>query len=393
VDCVIAALLPWRMNTETITRWLRDTTVLGLPVSEVILAVAAGLAAYLIMTVGLRLALGRLSRLSQRTATRADDMLVEVLGGTNRGLIALVALLVGVGMLDLPFRWATRTGQLWFIALALQLALWANRAVGIGLRHHLDRHAVTGVTQPSAAATLMSWGLRILIWSVVLLAMLSNLGVNITAFIASLGVGGIAIALAAQSILGDLFASVSIAIDKPFEVGDFIVLGSVAGTVENVGVKTTRIRSLGGEQIVMSNTDLLKQTISNYKRLRERRIVFGFGVTYDTSPQQAALIPGIVKEAVEGSARLRFDRAHFKALGDSSLDYEVVYIVLDPAFNVYMDEQQRINLALMRAFEASGIAFAFPTRTLHLASMPIAPDAGRDAPAASKDDQAAARPR
>ena len=369
------------MNTEAIARWFRDTTVLGLPASDALLAAAAALAAYLVMTLGLRLALGRLSKLSQRTSTRADDMLVEVLGGTNRGLIALVALLVGVGMLDLPYRWAARTGQLWFIALALQLALWANRGVGIGLRHHLERHAVPGVAQPSAAATLMSWGLRILIWTVVLLAMLSNLGVNITAFIASLGVGGIAIALAAQNVLGDLFASMSIAIDKPFEVGDFVVLGSVAGTVENVGVKSTRIRSLGGEQIVMSNTDLLKQTVSNYKRLRERRILFGFGVTYGTTAQQAALIPGIVKEAVEASARLRFDRAHFKAFGTSSLDYEVVYIVLDAGYNVYMDEQQRINLALMRAFEANGIEFAFPTRTLHLASMPAAPATGQGAPA------------
>ena len=365
---------------ETISHWFHDTTILGLPTSNALLAVAAGLAAYLVMTMALRLALGRLAKLSQRTATRVDDMLVEVLSGTNRGLLVLVAVLVGVGMLDLPLRWSARTGQLWFIALALQLALWATRSVAIGLRHHLEKQGTPGLAQPSAAATLMSWGLRILVWTVVLMAMLSNLGVNITAFVASLGVGGIAIALAAQNILGDLFASMSIAIDKPFEVGDFIVLGSVAGTVENVGVKTTRIRSLGGEQIVMANTDLLKQTVGNYKRLLERRIVFGFGVSYATTAEQAASIPGIVKEAVDSSARLRFDRAHFKAFGDSSLDYEVVYIVLDPAYNVYMDEQQRINLALMQALEARGIEFAFPTRTVHLASVPAALDKGRGAP-------------
>jgi small-conductance mechanosensitive channel len=212
----------------------------------------------------------------------------------------------------------------------------------------------------------MSWGLRTLVWSVVLLAMLSNLGVNITAFVASLGVGGIAVALAAQNILGDLFASVSIALDKPFEVGDFIVFGSVAGTVENVGIKTTRIRSLGGEQIVMANTELLKQTVSNYKRLRERRIVFSFGVTYDTTSAQAKQIPDIVKRIVQQSDGLRFDRAHFKAFSDSSLDYEVVYIVLSPEFGTYMDEQQRINLALMDELATMGVGFAFPTRTVHL---------------------------
>jgi small-conductance mechanosensitive channel len=137
-----------------------------------------------------------------------------------------------------------------------------------------------------------------------------------------------------------------------------------------VGVKTTRIRSLGGEQIVMSNTELLKQTISNYKRLMQRRIVFGFGVARGTTAAQAEAIPGIVKGLVGASTRLRFDRAHFKGFGESSLDYEVVYIVLDPDYNVYMDEQQRINVALLRALDEQGIGFAFPTRVVHVASVP-----------------------
>ena len=295
-------------------------------------------------------------------------MLVDVLRGTNRWLLVLVSLLVGLSLLDLPDRWAGRVSQLWFIALALQVGLWVNRIIDVGLRRYAVRQAgaVASGSGPSvsAAATLMSWGFRTLLWAVVVLAMMSNLGVNITAFVASLGVGGIAVALAAQSLLGDLFASVAIAVDKPFEVGDFITLGGVAGTVENVGVKTTRIRSLGGEQVVMSNTELLKQTVSNYKRLRTRRIVFGFGVVYGVTPEQAEAVPGIVKEIVQASDRLRFDRAHLKGFGDSSLDYEVVYTVLDPEYNLYMDEQQRINLALIRAFAERGIGFAFPTRTV-----------------------------
>ena len=143
--------------------------------------------------------------------------------------------------------------------------------------------------------------------------------------------------------------------------------------MEVVGIKTTRIRSLGGEQVVFSNTELLKQTISNYKRLMERRIVFTFGVTYETTAEQAAAIPGIVKQVVTQSGRLRFDRAHFKSFGESSLDYEVVYIVLDPDYNLYMDEQQRINLELMRAFEKLGIGFAFPTRTVYVTTQPAKP--------------------
>jgi len=343
---------------------LTDAEVFGVSVINLVLALAVSLVVYLVLTVALKLVLSRLQRISDRTTHRADDVIVEILGGTNGWLIALVALLVGVGMLDLPDRWASRVSQLWFVALALQVALWANRAVTMVLRRHAERQAGAGVQTTSAAATLISWGVRTLLWTIVLLAMLSNLGVNITAFIASLGVGGIAVALAVQNVLGDLFASVAIAVDKPFEVGDFIVFGAVAGTVELVGVKTTRIRSLGGEQIVMSNTELLKQTVSNYKRLRERRIVFGFRVTYATTPEQAEQVTAVVRRIVEQSDKLRFDRAHLKGFGENALEYEVVYIVLAPDFNVYMDEQQRINLALMRELAGLGVTFAVPTRSL-----------------------------
>lgn len=347
---------------------LAQSTWFGFSLGNIGLALLVALASYLCMTLLLRVALQRLQALAQRTTSRADDMLLEVLGGTRSWLIALAALLIGAGMLDVAPRWEARAGQLWFAVLALQLGLWSNQAVTIGLRRHAASQQPGVASRASAAATLLSWGLRVLLWTVVLLAVLSNVGVNITAFIASLGVGGIAVALAAQNILGDLFASVAIALDKPFEVGDFIVLGTVAGTVEMVGVKTTRIRSLGGEQIVMSNTELLKQTVSNYKRLRERRIVFGFGVTYDTTPAQAEAIPAVVRKVVEASEKLRFDRAHFKALGESSLDFEVVYYVLEPDFQTYMDQQQRINLALMRELRALGVEFAFPTRTVVMAA-------------------------
>jgi small-conductance mechanosensitive channel len=360
------------MNNNPLVDWLNHHLIFGLPPEDVALAVVAALAAFLVMSTALRIVLSRLSKLAARTTTHADDMLVEVLSGTKRWVIALVSVLIGLGTLDLSDRWGTRVGQFWFVVLTLQLALWANRAVAIGLRGYRRRHAVIQDGPASAAETLMSWGVRCVLWSMALLAMLSNVGINVTAFIASLGVGGIAIALALQNVLGDLFGSVAIALDKPFEVGDFIVFGSIAGSVEAVGIKTTRIRSLGGEQIVMANTELLKQTISNYKRLRERRIVFGFGVTYDTTADQMAGIPAVVKRVVTASSGVRFDRAHFKAFGDSSLDFEVVYIVLNPDYNIYMDEQQRINIALMRELEARGIGFAFPTRTVHLVQPPRA---------------------
>ncbi|MGY4829075.1 mechanosensitive ion channel family protein [Sphaerotilaceae bacterium SBD11-9] len=346
--------------------WLNASTVFGISLTNLLSAALAAIAAYVAITQSLRLILKHLSKFSEQTSTRLDNMLVETLSSTNTTLMLLVSVLIGVSVLDLPDRWAARVSQLWFVALALQIALWANAAVTIGLRHHALRSASAGSQTVSAAATLISWGARSVLWSILLLAMLSNLGVNVTAFIASLGVGGIAVALAAQNILGDLFASVAIAVDKPFEVGDFIVLGSIAGTVEVVGVKTTRIRSLGGEQIVMSNTELLKQTISNYKRLQERRIVFSFGVTYQTTTEQLGRIPELVKGIVEESDGLRFDRAHFKAFAESSLDFEVVYFVCVPDYNQYMNEQQRINLRLKEELEALQVDFAYPTRTVVL---------------------------
>lgn len=336
----------------------------------------------------LRMVLGgvtrRLRRLAERSANTIDDDIVTVLASTNRGLLAVMSLLIGIGLLDLTGAWQQRLNQLWFLALVLQAGLWGGKAISLFLVRYLSRQENSNAAQVSATATLMSWGLRTVLWVIVVLAILSNLGVNITAFVASLGVGGIAVALAVQNILGDLFASLSIAIDKPFEVGDFVVVNGTSGTIEMVGLKSTRIRSLGGEQVVMSNTDLLKQTISNYKRLRERRVVYPFGVTYDTTPEQAQQIPKVVEDIIRASDKLRFDRAHLLGFGESSLDYEVVFYVLDPDYNVYMNERQKLNLELMKALAGLGVEFAFPTRTLHLASVPAAarlPDAAPTPPA------------
>lgn len=367
---------------------LTDATLLGLPVPDLALAVAAALAAYLAMRLVLRYVIGRTRQLAQRTSNHVDDMVVEVLGSTNRVFLLLAAVLVGVGMLDLTERWNQRVGQLWFIALALQTGLWFTKAISLGLRRYEARHSSSGMTQVSASAVLLSWSLRTLLWAVVLLAVLSNLGVNITAFVASLGVGGIAIALAVQNILGDLFASLSIAVDKPFEVGDAIGIGDLSGTVQHIGLKTTRLRSLTGEQIVISNTDLLKQIVKNYRRMEERRIAFKFGMSYRSDPEKLEAIPGIVKRLIESRPKLRLDRVHFQAFGESSLDFEVVYFVITPDYGLYMDEQQRLNLQMMREFDALGVEFAIPTRSVYVMS-----DGGNSAEAAERTDRVEEAPR
>lgn len=353
--------------------WLHREALWGMSAAGMLLAAAAAMGTYLLLTLTLRWAQRRARRHDEEGAAGrggAGGLLAQLLAGTSQLLIVLAAVLIGLGLLDLPDRWHDRVGQLWFLAVAVQIGLWGSRAVSMVVQRYRQHHGVAGPGQASASATLMSWGLRTLLWVTVLLAILSNLGVNITAFIASLGVGGVAVALAVQNILGDLFASMAIAVDKPFEVGDFIVVGGVAGTVQKVGVKTTRIKALSGEQVVMGNTDLLKQTINNYRLMRERRIVFTFGIAQSTPADKAEQVARTVAEIIRAVPQVRFDRAHFKGFGASSLDYEVVYIVEDPGFNVYMDIQQRINLQLLERLRALDVQLAVPVSRLQFNSPP-----------------------
>jgi len=193
---------------------------------------------------------------------------------------------------------------------------------------------------------------------------LDNVGVNVTALITGLGVGGIAVALALQNVLGDLLASLSIVLDKPFVIGDAITVDTLTGTVESIGLKTTRLRSVSGEQLVISNGDLLKSRIHNWKRMAERRVVLAFGVSCGTPPGTVERIPGLVRALVEGQDLTRFDRAHFKGFGASSLDFEAVYWILSADYGLFMDRQQAIGLGLLRAFEREGIELASAAPTV-----------------------------
>ena len=192
-------------------------------------------------------------------------------------------------------------------------------------------------------------------------------GVEVGTLITSLGVGGIAVALAVQNILGDLFASISIVLDQPFIVGDFITVGEYMGTVEHIGLKSTRVRSLTGEQLIFSNSDLLDSRIRNYKRMANRRVSFTIGVTYQTPYEKLVEIPEIVQEIIEAQPQTSFDRVHFKAYGDSSLNFEVVYYMLTSDYDVFVDVQQAINLEIFRRFAEEGIEFAYPTQTVFVA--------------------------
>lgn len=319
-----------------------------------------------------KLVLHHLKRIAGRTETVLDDFLLEVLSATRILLIGAAGLYLGTHFLTLPVGLEKFVDRAFVTVVILQAGFWFSRGLIFWLKYRFSQGEKEDEGARAMTLSLLSFLGRMLVWVLVLVLILDNLGLNVTALVTSLGIGGIAVALAVQNILGDMFASLSIAIDKPFVIGDFIIVDDMMGSVEHVGLKTTRIRSLSGEQIIFSNNDLLKSRIRNYKRMQERRALFAVGVTYDTAAQKLEQIPALIQQAIEAQGDTRFDRAHFKGFGAFSLDFEAVYYVLKPDYNVFMDVQQAINLQLVRRFAEYAIEFAFPTQTLYLNRGPSA---------------------
>lgn len=340
-------------------------------------ALVVGVATMFLVLAAVRLLLPRLARLASRTRTDWDDLVVAALANTKWFFPTALGLAAGAVTLDLPPRIDRIVAVVTVVASLVQAGVWSTTA----LRSWLERYQRARFETDRGAATTVAaigFGAHLLVWSVVLLLSLDNLGIDVTALIAGLGIGGIAVALALQKILGDLFASLAIVLDRPFVLGDFLALDGYLGSVEHIGLKTTRLRSLSGEQLVLSNADLLGSRIRNYGRMRERRVAFTIGVTYQTPRAKLSEIPQLLRAAVQAREKARFDRAHFAGFGDSALTFETVYYVQSPDYNVYMDTQQAINLELVEQFEAREIDFAYPTQTLYLARADAG--AGREAP-------------
>jgi small-conductance mechanosensitive channel len=307
----------------------------------------------------------KLQKLAQRTKTDIDDLFVIILNKTYFFYLLILSIYIASYTLELPKFIAGTINTVFIILSLVQGGIWGGGVINfLTMRYKNEKLA----EDAASATTFSALGFlgKIILWSAILLLALDNLGFNITTLVAGLGISGIAIALAVQNILGDLFASLSIVLDKPFVLGDFIIVDNHLGAVEHIGLKTTRIRSLSGEQLIFSNNDLLTSRIRNFKRMQERRIVFAVGVTYQTPAEKLEKIPLIIKEFIEAQELTRFDRAHFKEFGDFSLNFEAVYWLASPDYNKYMDTQQAINLAIYRKFAAEGIEFAYPTQTVYM---------------------------
>jgi small-conductance mechanosensitive channel len=306
--------------------------------------------------------------LAQKTDTDIDDLIVDLLNKTNFLLLFILSLYVGSYFLALPENIDKIKTGMAFVVILFQIAIWGSGIINYLVKKTFVTKDTFQTTLTQTQTSAISFFGKFVLWSALFIIALQNLGINVTSLIAGVGIGGIAIALALQNILGDLFASVSIMLDKPFIVGDFIIVDEHAGNVENIGLKTTRVRSLSGEQLVFSNNDLLSSRIKNYKQMQERRILFTIGVTYDTPCEKLESIPIIIKEIIDKLEKTRFDRAHFKEFGDFSLNFEIVYYMLVPTYIDYVDAQQAINLELYRRFEKEEIEFAYPTQTILLGS-------------------------
>ncbi len=349
--------------------WLRDYEFLGNTAGRWLLAVTLLVISTLILLTLRSFLSRRIGRWVGHTANEWDDAAVETLKETRGWFLFVLALFIGSTVLTFPEAHGQRIREILqtvvILALLLQLAFWGNVFIKAALERYARRKAVE---DPAAVMTVSALAFvgKLILFSLLVLLALDNLGIDVTALITGLGVGGIAVALAVQNILGDLLASLSIVFDKPFVLGDFIIVGDKMGTVEKIGLKTTRLKSISGEQLVFSNNDLLQSRIQNYKRMQERRVVFKLGVTYETPRERLREIPGVIQDIIQSQSEVRFDRAHFAAFGDFSLDFEVVYYVLKPDYNLYMDVQQAIHLAIHERFEAMSVEFAFPTRTIQL---------------------------
>ena len=319
--------------------------------------------AVLLMKILLPLVIRRISKWAATTTVHWDDALVQALRAVRWFLVALVVLHPASNELELRAaaeRWISGIAT---VAFFLQLALCASAFIGSWI-FKVRQDSLEKDPSTTSALSILSFIARTVVWAILLLLMLNNLGFDVNALIAGLGIGGIAIGLALQNILSDLFASLSIVLDKPFQVGDFVVVDDFSGTIENIGLKTTRLRSLSGEVLVFSNGDLTKSRLRNYKLMKERRIPFTFGLTFDATPEQIEQVPIAIKKVIEAQKQARFDRAHFTGFGGSSLDFEVVYWMHTADYTAYRDVQQAINLGMMRAFATLGVEFSFPVRTL-----------------------------
>ena len=346
-----------------------------------LIAAIVAVVVYIVLAIARRVLVNRLGALAEKTDTDIDDAIVDIIKNTKPFFLAAVALGVALQGLDVHAKLIGPLRSTLQILGLLQVGLWISGLISFLIERAMTKRRATADRIGIAAVRAIGVTVKIVAWAIlVLLALQFVFEKNVTTLVTTLGVGGIAIALAVQNILADLLAAVAIVFDRPFDVGDSIAIDNLAGTVEQIGLKTTRIRSVTGEQLVIGNAELLKSRLRNYKRLLERRALLQLDVSFDTPPETIQRIPAMMKEIVTAQSPVRFERSHFATFAESALRIETVYHVKDPSYEKYMDVQQAVNLAVLARFKREGIVFAYPTRTLDVKAPWLVPTPGVVAP-------------
>jgi len=343
-----------------------NQTFWGNTVQSYLIAAGIFIGASLIIFIFRKVVISRLRRWAESTETKLDDLLIR---GLQKSIIPVLNILVfyfAVKTLSLHPKVERAVDVISVILITYFIIKMITAALRFGLDSYIksksteEEEAQRRIKQMRGITAIVSF----FIWVLGFIFLLDNLGFEITTVIAGLGIGGIAIALAAQAVLGDLFSYFVIFFDRPFEIGDFIVIGEFRGNIEHIGIKTTRVRSLSGEQLVFGNSDLTSSRIQNFKRMDRRRVVFKLGVTYQTPAEKIEQAVKIVEQIIIDHPDVTYDRGHFATFGAFSLDLEFVYFVLSNDYNQYMNIQQDVNFRVLREFEKLGVAFSYPTQTL-----------------------------
>lgn len=341
-----------------------DQLFLGNRISDYLMTLWIVSLSLLFVKIVVRSIIGHLKRLAEKTTTTLDDFIVTVLGRIVLPFLYASCFYLGLKILKMP---VVLDGLINAVQLAV-ITFFATRVIILFLGYSLKIYLSRNQGDPTLIRSLEGIFnvIKFLIWALAFIIFLDNIGFKVSTMIAGLGIGGIAVAIAAQTLLKDFFSYFSIVFDRPFKLGDFIIIGDFMGTVEYIGIKTSRIRSLGGEQVIFSNSDLTDSRVRNYKLMEKRRVLFRLRVTYQTALGQLKEIPQVIEAIIKNTKDTVFDRAHFFSYGDFSLVFEIVYYVMGPDYNKYMDIQQEINLLIKEEFEKRGIEFAYPTQTLFL---------------------------
>lgn len=338
-----------------------STTIFHNTIREYLIALAIFIISLIVLKAIRTVIFNQLDKLAKKTKTDIDDTFIKIIQSVKPPFYSFLAVYFSILTLNL-----TPLASKIFNAI---LIIWLTYQVVIAIQiliNYIVKKKFPGDKKDRAMPELIGKILKGTLWTIGILLILSNLGVNISSLIAGLGIGGVAVALAAQNILSDLFSSFSIYFDKPFEIGDFIIVGTMMGTVEKIGIKTTRIRALQGEEIIFSNQQLTTSQIQNFGKMKERRVIFRLGVVYQTPTEKLKKIPHLIQEIIQAIKLTRFDRTHFVKFDNSALTFEVVYYLQTPDYNKYMDIHQAINFQIKESFEKEGIEIAYPTQTIYL---------------------------